>query len=358
MKILVISFAGIGDTIFAPPLIHELRENFPGAVIDVFVRWDGARNLLENNPYLNTVHQKDPANSSKLESLRFLLKLRGARYDVSINTFPQSRREYRLVAKFINARKRISHEYENFTAFDRRLTPALIPLDYAKHAVENNLSLLRFLDAGPKLSSHRYELFLTEKDTAGAAAYVAQPGLKGRRLLGIHVGSGGTKNLALRRWPLENYIALARRLNEKRPEVAMLFFGGPGERKDHEKIRAALGDGKAFFPETTNMLQAAALIGRCDAFLSVDTSNMHLAAAMGVKKQIVIETPTWNTPIEPYGNPFTLIKNPAVAGRNLEYYRYDGRNIKGTPGELRCIMESVTVDAVVQAILSQVAVRA
>jgi ADP-heptose:LPS heptosyltransferase len=350
LKILVISFAGIGDTIFATPLIHELRENFPGATIDAFVRWKPAKNLLENNPYLNTVYQKDIAEESKLYSLQFLMKLRRSHYDVSINTFPQSRGEYRFVAKFIGAQTRISHEYEKFTMFDRRLTPKFIPVDYSKHAVENNLSLMQFLDVKPKLSSHRYELFLTEKENAWAAEYIAKQNLQGRRLLGVHVGSGSTKNLALRRWPLENFIALARHLNEKQPALAILFFGGPGEKEDHEKIRGALGEGKAFFPKTDTFLHAAALIGRCDLFLSADTSNMHLAAAMGVKKQIVIETPTWNKPIEPYGNPFTLVKNPAVAGRNLEFYRYDGEPVKGTEEELSRIMESVKVEDVLKVI--------
>lgn len=350
MKILVISFAGIGDTIFATPLIHELRENFPGATIDAFVRWDGAK-FIENNPHLNTVHQKDLANDSKFDSLHFLMKLRRTRYDVSFVTFPQSRREYRFVARFINAEMSLSHAYENFTAFDRRLVGKTLPVDYSKHAVENNLALLQFVGAKPKLPSHRYELFLTEKENARAAAYVTQQNLQQRRLLGIHVGSGGTKNLALRRWPLENYIELARQLSEKQPDLAILFVGGPGEKKDHEKICAALGDGKVFFPETTNFLYTAALIGRCEIFLSVDTSNMHLAAAMGVKKQIVIETPTWNKPIEPYGNPFTLVKNSAVAGRNLEFYRYDGEPIKGTPEELARIMASVKVEDVLKAVV-------
>ncbi|HUA64542.1 MAG TPA: glycosyltransferase family 9 protein [Alphaproteobacteria bacterium] len=353
MKILVISFAGIGDTIFATPLIHELRENFPAATIDAFVRWNGAKSLLEKNPCLNTVYQKDIAEDSKIYAMQFLMKLRRAHYDVSINTFPQSRGEYRFVARFIGARTRISHEYENFTAFDRMLTPKTVPVDYSKHAVENNLSLLQFLDAKPKLSSHRYELFLTGKENTWAAAYVAQQNLQGRRLFGIHVGSGATKNLARRRWPLDNYIELTRQLREQRPDLAVLFFGGPGEQEDHEKIRAALGEGKVFFPRTATFLHAAALIGRCDAFLSVDTSNMHLAAAMGVKKQIVIETPTWNKQIEPFGNSFTLVKNPAVAGRNLEFYRYDGGDIKGTEEELTRIMASVKVEDVLKAVTGQ-----
>ena len=73
---------------------------------------------------------------------------------------------------------------------------------------------------------------------------------------------------------------------------------------------------------------------------------MHVAAAMKVPKQIVIETPTWNKPIEPYNNPFTLVSNPAVAGRNLEYYRYDGKGIQGSAQELIDCMASVSVDSV------------
>jgi len=64
----------------------------------------------------------------------------------------------------------------------------------------------------------------------------------------------------------------------------------------------------------------------------------------------MIEFPTWNKPIEPYGNPFILVRNPAVAGRNLEYYRYDGHGIRGSAQELIKCMESVSVDSVWQAV--------
>ncbi|HTX20366.1 MAG TPA: glycosyltransferase family 9 protein [Candidatus Aquilonibacter sp.] len=351
MKILVISLAGIGDTLFATPLIHELRANFPDATIDALVLWRGSKDLLENNPHLNTVHQKNLIADSKIGSLAFLAKLRRKNYDISINTFPQSRLHYRLVAKFINARTRISHEYG---APGRRLANKTIPLDCTRHAVENNLSLLPLLDVKPRLSWYRYEMFLTDAELAGAENFVAEKNLSWRPLLGVHVGSGGTKNLALRRWPLENYLELVRRLREQEPGLAILFFGGPEEKADHEEIRSAVGGTNLLFPKTENLRQAAALIGKCDLFLSVDTALMHLAAAMKVRGQIVIETPTWNKPIEPYGNPFTLVKNPAVSGRNLDFYRYDGRDIKGTREELTACMKSVTVRDVFEAVTKMV----
>ncbi len=349
MKILVISFAGIGDTLFATPLIHELRANFPDSTLDALVRWPAAHGLLQNNPHLNKVWQKDLAADSKISSFLFLWKLRRLRYDFTIVTFPQSRSEYRRVAGFLKARTRISHDYGNFTAADRKFVNQTLPVDYGRHAVQNNLALLPLLGVKPVLPSHRYELYPGEADHAWAQGFITQQQLQLRPLLGVHVGSGATKNLALRRWPLENYVALARQLQEKKPEVAVLFFGGPGEKEAHETIRAA-GLKTAFFPKGESLLQSAALIRKCDVFLSVDTSLMHIAAAMGIKNQIVIETPTWNKPIEPFATSFTLIKNPVVAGRNLEYYRYDGGDIKGTPEELIRCMASVKVEEVLEVV--------
>jgi len=345
VKILVISLAGIGDTLFATPLIHELRLNFPDAKIDAFVRWDGAK-FLENNPHLNSVYQKDLLAVSKWKAFAFLSKLRREKYDVSINTFPQSKRLYRIAAKFINAKTRVSHEYECSGALDRLLVNKTIAQDYSHHAVENNLALLKLLGGKSKLERHNYEIFLTEIEKKSAERFIAENKLSNRLVLGIHVGSGGTKNLALRRWPLENYIELARRLQRKHSELAIVFFGGPEEVVAHEKIQTALGSDNLFFPKTDGIRQAAALIGKCNLFLSVDTSLMHVAAAMKVHRQIVIETPTWNKPIEPYGNAFTLVKNPAVAGRNLEFYRYDGRGIQGSSEELLRCMKSVTIENV------------
>ncbi|HWQ91886.1 MAG TPA: hypothetical protein VN673_09460, partial [Clostridia bacterium] len=112
MKILVISLAGIGDTILATPLIHELRANYPAAQLDALVLWAGSRDILEGNPHLNTVYQRNLLKESKLDSLRFLRTVGAAGYDVSINTHPQSRLHYRLTARAIGARTRISHVYE------------------------------------------------------------------------------------------------------------------------------------------------------------------------------------------------------------------------------------------------------
>jgi len=350
VKILVISLAGIGDTLFATPLIHELRVNFPDATIDALVLWNGSKDLLESNPNLNRVHQKNLIHTGKFEAFRFLSSLRRERYDISINTHPQSRMHYRIAARIVGAPTRISHEYECSNLFDRWLVNRTIPQNYSRHSVENNLALLSHLPAKQLLPQHHYEVFLTDADRVWAADFIARRNLSRRLLLGVHVGSGGTKNLVLRRWPLENYAGLIRKFNQTRPNVTVLLFGGPEEVQDHEVLLAQTDREQVLQVEAKNLREAAALLKHCHAFLSVDTALMHLAAAVNVPRQVVIETPTWNKPIEPYGNPFVLVKNPEVAGGNLRYYRYDGRGIQGSEAELRHCMESVTVENVFDAV--------
>src|SRR5436190_5907004 len=88
MKILVISFAGIGDSLLATTLIRALREQYPVATIDALVMWAGGKDLLEGNPCLHTIYQQNFLKASALKNLRFLWRLRNLRYDISINTYP------------------------------------------------------------------------------------------------------------------------------------------------------------------------------------------------------------------------------------------------------------------------------
>jgi len=356
MKILVISLAGTGDTLLATPVIHELRAIYPAAVIDVLVLWPGAKDILEGNPYLNTVFQKNLMKNNqlnKLAALKFLWSLRLHRYDVSINTHPQSKLLYRLAARVINARTRISHNYHQSKWFDRLLGDHTLPQDYEQHSVENTFALLQFLAVKPVLPRHAGELFLSPAETAWADAFLRERNLGARKRFGIHVGSSGTKNLALRRWPVEHYVSLIQRLNQQYPKLAILLFGGPEEEQAHEQILAHTSRNQVFVIKTANFRQAAALVQHCDLFMSGDTSMMHIAAAVKVPKVFVIETPTFYKPNYPYSHPFVLIRNPEIAGRNLEYYLYDGRGIRGTNEELRRCMASITVDSVYQTLQAE-----
>lgn len=341
--------AGIGDTLIATPLIHELRANFPDATIDVLAMWAGSKDLLENNPHVNKVYQKNLIKGGKLEGLRFLWSLRKNHYDVSINTHPQSRAHYRIAAWLAGATTRISHVYECSSRLDQWLVNQTLPQDYTRHSIENNLDVLPLLGAKKKLPAHDMEIFLTAYEEEWADEFIAKHKLAGQKMLGIHVGSGGTKNLPLKRWPLKNYAGLVRRLNKERPDLRVLLFGGPEETKDHQVVLAQSNRELTLEAKTNNLRQTATLMKRCRAFLSVDTALMHIAAAVKAPNQIVIEAPTLNATNLPYGNKFTLVPNPMVNGRGLNFYRYDGGDIKGSREELIAVMNSVKIEKVFDA---------
>jgi heptosyltransferase-2 len=351
----VIALAGIGDALIATPLIRELRAGFPDAVIDALVFWAGSRDLLAGNPHLRRVHQCNSFEAGAAAFLKFVFGLRRERYDVSINTHPQSRIEYRIVARIIGATQRLSHTYDNSTFLDELLVTHTLPQDYLIHSADNNLRLLTLLGQEVKPGERAYELFLTPEEIAAAQRLAQEHKLAGRRVVGIHVGSGRTKNLRMKRWPLEHYIGLIQRLTASRPEVTVLLFGGPEETEDNARILAAAAHPNLVAPQTRSIREAAALMKHCEVFLSVDNAMMHFAAAMKVPKQILIESMAFGPTLEPYGRPYKLVVNPAVHGRNLDYYRYDGKGIRGSENELRKIMEAVTVEAVLAALVEVLA---
>ena len=316
----------------------------------MLVRWAAAKDLLAGNPHLRRVYQCDFSEVGAPAFLKFLAGLRQERYDVSINTHPQSKVEYRVVARIIGATQRLSHTYDNSTFLDkllithnwRRTTPSIRRTTIS--------SCCRCSAKRRSWREHEFELFLTPEEIAAAKGIADQNRLASRRVVGIHAGSGKTKNLRMKRWPVENYIALIRRLTAARPDVTVLLFGGPGEQEENARIAAEAAHPNLLIPKTRSIREAAALMKHCEVFLSVDNVMMHFAAAMKVPKQVLIEAMAFGPTLEPYGRPYRLVKNPAVHGRNLDYYRYDGKEIRGSEAELRQIMEAVKVDDVFAAI--------
>src|SRR4051794_25568926 len=191
MKILLIAMSGIGDTLIATPLLHELHANFPQAEIDVLVMYSVAKDLLEKIPHVRRVWQKNLIKEGVRRTFPYLLQLRRERYDISINAHTQGRVAYRAIAGLIHARLRVGHAYDNTRLWERILIQKTIPEDYSVHSIENNNRLLPLIGARPLLPTHEMECVLTESDRAWAQEFVTANQLGSRPVLGVHVGSGG-----------------------------------------------------------------------------------------------------------------------------------------------------------------------
>src|SRR4029077_7999422 len=145
------------------------------------------------------------------------------------------------------------------------LVTASLPQDYTRHSIENNFDVLPLIGAKQKLASHELEFFLEPGDERFADDFLAGHKLVGKKILGLHVGSGGTKNLPLKRWPLKNYAGLVRQLNKERPDIHILLFGGPEEAKGHQVVLAQANLDLTMEAQTKNLRETAALMKRCMA---------------------------------------------------------------------------------------------
>ena len=307
------------------------------------------QDVLETNPHLNRVFQKNLLKTSKTEALKFLWSLRREGYDFSLNTHPQSRIHYRLVARIVGARVRVSHSYDCSGWLDGLLVNRQHPQDYQRHTISNNLDLLQFLKCQTQISADRNG---SAAQTGGAGVGTGiRPATKSDRTENL----GDARRLAhqesdAQALALVTLSGIDSAHQSHRPEVTVLLFGGPGERAEHEQIRTATDPQRTLHVQTDNLRRAAALLQQCDAFLSVDTALMHLAAAMKTRGQVVIETPTLHINNLPHGNSYLLVPNATVAGRQLNTIASTGAGIKGTRDELLRCMAAVSSDAVFQVV--------
>ena len=147
-------------------------------------------------------------------------------------------------------------------------TQMVTPPPQARHVVDMNLSLLTGAGLSAPLGAAPDGRFLLRR------APVAAPEVA-RGTVGLLPATGG----AGKAWPVENYTALARKLNRSGAPVTVAW--GPGERVLAERIVADAGVGTALAPRTS-ILELAALMSRFDLIVGGDTGPVHLAAALGV----------------------------------------------------------------------------
>ncbi|HRI83316.1 MAG TPA: glycosyltransferase family 9 protein, partial [Opitutaceae bacterium] len=97
----------------------------------------------------------------------------------------------------------------------------------------------------------------------------------GRRIL-VHPGSRSP----MRVWPAERFAAVCDRLQDELG-VQVFLTGGPGDRAELEKIRAAARSHVVALEPRFTVGRFAALVSRFDLFLCHDSGPMHIAAGVG-----------------------------------------------------------------------------
>lgn len=275
-KILVLRYRFIGDTILTIPFLRNLRRAEP----DAYIAWvvaPGSSEVVNGIPYVDELIYWDPvtihADSRGThrtfgDKLKFIRALRSQRFDkvyVLKRSFGSA-----LMGFLSGARQLIGFATEGRSFL---LTRA-VPYRHDQHEVQNFLDVLR-ADEIPVVDDY-LEAWLSGEERQFADRFFQDAGVEPSELvIGIHPFAANPP----RAWHLDNFIELARQLQE-RYHARILFLGGP---RDHEAlpgIRAALPKLPLEAVGTTTLRQTMALLARCQLMVCNDSGIMHLAASL------------------------------------------------------------------------------
>jgi len=341
-KILVISLPGIGDTINCTPILQPLERAFPGAHVTALVMYKPCKEVLEANPRIDKVILWEFLNEGPLSSLKFLLKLRRKKFDLSVMCYPANRIEYNLVSFIIGARLRLAHQYHHQNAKNLFFLNNRTVLERPDlHNVEENLRLLGLAGIDILEDDKTLSLPLKETDRTYASRFLHKLP-HDQVLIGMHAWSTTLKNMHKKCWPAENFAALADRLS-KNHNYQILLFQGPHDVDTNRRIQEAC-QSPLYIVEGTTVRQSAAIMERCDVFITNDAGPMHIAAAVGTPV-VAIFGPTDPVWLHPWTGQYALVRAGLACS---PCFYYSPRPLTCRRGDFACLT-SLSVECVYSA---------
>lgn len=345
MKILVLCLPGIGDALMATPMIRVLKKEFPEAQIEVACMFEGVKYVFKNNPHVDAVSLLSLYKENRVIGVLRVLFLRRYNYDLSILAFPAFRREYHVVQWLIGAKRRIAHRFKKgYWSEFNFLDTALIPVDEEEHHVINNLNLLKPLG----IDWHRhynvddltYDLFLSKEDIEFGKKYIRDLGWTKEKIIGIHPGSINSKLGVLKRWGVDNFSELTKKLIKKGNKV--LIFIGPDEIEVGLKLYSLISN-KIDCKLLNNLKfnQSVGVLNQISQLVTNDNGFAHIANALGIK-EVVLFGPTNMKWCSPYD------KSICTIVRKADFEPWFRNDIKVTdpPNDAKSGMELITVEDV------------
>lgn len=337
MRILIIALSGIGDALMFTPALKKLKENFPSSEIDALVMYKGVKEIYERLPEITKIHYWEFLKEGKLKSFLFVLSLR-KKYDISINVYPSNRKEYNIINFLIGAEKRLAVKYlrKDFQNFGF-LNNLRIQENDNLHNVEENIKLCELI-AGKEFN-YIPELILNfrEEDLEFGENFIRENQIGENQLvIGFHPGCSTLKNHDKRRWETDKFAALGKKLIEEH-KAKILVFGGPEEKTIKEEVIKKINSQSAIIVNTSSLIHTAAVMKRCNIFVTNDSSLMHIASALKLNVVAVIG-PTNKNYIHPWKT------NYRIASLNLDcspcfYYSPKPLTCYRTDVKFKCIKE-------------------
>ncbi len=334
MNILIINPFGIGDCLFATPLIHTIKDAFPEAKLGFLCNKRTAP-LLRNNPFIDQIFIYERDDFKRLQSVSwfswfkefnsFVRQIRNGRFDLAIDLSLAS--NFGFFLWLAGIKRRIGYNYKNRGWL---LTDSIKLEGYeCRHIVEYYNSLLSLIKVEPKYK--KPELYLDKDDQAFADKIFKDNNVdKARPVIAIAPGGGASwgKEAYLKYWPAESYKALIHKILDKYKATVIIL----GDLSDKELFFVPnKPEGDACLPARqgaasnsrshiidlrgqTSLGQSVTLVSKAALFIGNDGGLLHMAVGLNKK------TVSFFGPVDPqvYGPYPPDEKQHIVLRRNLE----------------------------------------
>ena len=274
----------MGDSVLAAPAIFLFRKNFPDATID-FVGSPMSRALFENLPIDRHYEITRRFPDAMWSYFSLVRRLRAFRYDLAVEVSGSQSAMGAFLVGFSGAR---------FRAGLRGKRDRWLNIRLPKSPERNKYKSLPALVAALGLESEDISprLILTEAEKAEGRRRLAAAGVPDG-VVGIFTGGRVSR---LKRWPPENFVALAAALKSRGASIAL--FVGPEERELIPFFQKAAGaDVPVLFEPSVRGF--AAMVAACALFITCDSGPMHLACAVETRTIAIFQKPDhrhWGPP--------------------------------------------------------------
>lgn len=277
-KILIRSTNWIGDAVMTTPAIRTIRENFPESEI-VLLAYPWVSDIFRYSPRIDRILTYDKKGRHKgiPGMLRLAAELREEHFDSAIllqNAFEAAFITWRAG---IPVRAGYNTDGRGFLLTHKVHKPLEI---VKKHEVFYYQRIM--IGLGMQPGPNELELFIPGEEIETIRERVnniANFTLGRQPLIGFNPGAafGPAK-----RWPPEKYGELAQ-LICKNTDAVIVLFGSNADRETCSELIANSGTAAPRILNlagATTLMEAMALIGECDVFVTNDSGLMHVAAAL------------------------------------------------------------------------------
>ncbi len=277
-RVLAIKFYGLGNLVLILPTLAALRAAVPEVEID-FLTLPGNEALLEQSGLVARVLTVEVATFPRFARAvaRLVQALRARGYDTVLD-FEQFLKVSGIFGFLSGAPELIGFDTEG----QHRgwlYTTRVVSTD-SVHTRDLFLRLAAPLGV-PSGAAPAWRLPVADADRARVRALLPSGGA-GRSLVVMHPGTGESYNrVALKRWEIERFAAVADALAERHGAVVAFTGHGEAERALVAQATRRLRHPALDACDRLGVGELAALVAEATVVLTGDTSVMHLAGAVG-----------------------------------------------------------------------------